>query len=283
MDPLSITAAIVVIGAAASATSNAFKELRGIYKNLPGRLHALSNEVADLELVLGEVTALTEKRASDPTFKEREVHIQHLLNQADTKLTELKTILDTITCIVKTAKVPVFRAHAWRKNQPRLQALQKDIKTIKCNLNIMLGTSNSRDMTQIRVDLEKILSVSSSSALNQFHMKANLQTSLVRHRDDLAESLAHHYQQVDQRISGVEDLLKEHTTQLQASQFDQLGTSYGRRPSHSKSAVVSRQPTHHDMEVKSLGDIGMRVARYGACSLGCLADVTYKREAPHLV
>lgn len=130
----------------------------------------MNNEVSDLELVLYQVASLIEKHAGDPAFKEQEAYLQHLLDQAGSKLSELKSIVETLTAIVKTAKTPIFRAHAWRKNQPRLQALQEDIDTVKCSLNIMLGTSNSQDMRRIRVDLEEISTASSSSARIQANM-----------------------------------------------------------------------------------------------------------------
>jgi ankyrin repeat protein len=267
MDPLSITAAIVGIGAVATSTSRAFKELRDLCKTLPGRLHALSNEVSDIQLVIHRLASLIEERASDRALKDQETSLQHLLNQAGSKLSELKTIVETLTAVIKTAKIPVFRAHAWRKNQPRLQALQEDIKTIKCSLNIMLGASNSQDMMRIRVDLQEISAVSSSSVRNQANMEENLHNSLARHRHDLAESLTHIYQKVDQRIGNVEELLQAQTAQLQISQFNQLRTSYGRQPSYSRSTRVSRQPTQH--EVKSSEDIGMKVTRYAMCVRGC--------------
>lgn len=141
MDPLSITATIVGIATAAASTANAFKDLRRLCSASPGRLHALSNEVSDIELVLRQVTSVAEKRSNDAVLKAQESHIRHLLDQARLKLAELRTIIETLTSVVKTSKVPIFRAHAWRKNQPRLQALQEDIKNVKCNLNIMLELS----------------------------------------------------------------------------------------------------------------------------------------------
>ena len=123
MDPLSIAAAVIGISAIAASTARAFKELRKLCTTLPGRLHALSNEVSDIELVLYQVALVIEKRAGEATLKKQEAHIQHLLNQAGSKLGELRTIVESLAVIVKTTKLPIFRAHAWRKNQPRLQAL----------------------------------------------------------------------------------------------------------------------------------------------------------------
>ena len=284
MDPLSITAGIVGICAVAASTGRAFKELRELCKTLPGRLHALSNEVSDIEMVLYQVALVIEKRAGDSALKEQEAHIQHLLDQAGSKLGELRTIVETLTAIAKATKIPIFRAHAWRKNQPRLQALQEDIKTVKCSLNIMLGASNSQDMMRIRFDLESISLVSSNSAQVQLNMEENLQSSLSRYQDHLTESLTDMYQQVDQRIGKVEDLLKVQAAQMQESQLNQLGNSYGRRPSYSGPPPPARRQTQHQLS-KNPEDIGMRVSQYGACRPGCpcRCHVQTRSSTPGLV
>jgi len=64
------------------------------------------------------------------------------LKQAKTKLSELNEIIGRLAATCDRKKV-ILRASAWRKEQPKLQALQEDIKTVKCNLIIMLGASNS--------------------------------------------------------------------------------------------------------------------------------------------
>lgn len=214
MDPLSITAGIVGILAAAASTGRAFEELRQLCKTLPGKLHALSNEVSDLELVLHQVASVIKKRTGDPALKEQGEHVQLLLKQAYAKLAELRIIVETFTHIAKTAKAPVFQAFAWRKHQSRLQALQEDIKTIKRSLNIMLGASNSQDMMRIRVHLETISIVDSNSAQIQSSMEESLQSSLVRHSGDLTDFLTRIYQQSDQRIGNVEELLKAQAAQM---------------------------------------------------------------------
>lgn len=284
MDPLSISASIIGIVAAAASTGRAFEELRRLCKTLPGRLHALSNEVSDIELVLHQVASVVKKRTGDPALKEHGEHVQHLLDQADTKLSELRTIVETFTHIAKTTKTPVFQAYAWRKHQPRLQALQEDIKTVKCSLNIMLGASNSQDMMRVRVHLETISTVSSKSAQIQLSMEENLQNSLVRHRDDLTEFLTRLHQQTDQRIGNVEELLKIQTAQMQASQLNQLGNSYGRRPSYSRPLPPTRKQTQHQQS-KISEDVGMRVTQVGACRPGCpcVCHVQTRSSTPGLI
>lgn len=284
MDPISVTASILGIVAAAASTARAFEDLRRLCKTLPGRLHALSNEVSDIELVLHQVASVVQKRTGDPALEEQEQHIKHLLNQAASKLCELRTIVQAFTDIAKTTKIPFFQAYAWRKNQPRLQVLQEDIKTVKCSLNIMLGASNSQDMMRIRVDLDTISTVSSNSAQIQRSVEENLQNSLIRHRDDITEFLTHVHQQADQRISNIEELLKTQAAQLHASQLTQLGNSYGRRPSYSKPLPPARKQTQHE-ELKNSEDVGVRVTQYGACRPGCscICHVQRKSSTPRLV
>ena len=284
MDPLSITASVIGIVAAAASTGRAFEELRRLCKTLPGRLHALSNEVSDIELVLHQVASVVEKRTGDPAVKEQEQCIRHLLDQAGSKLHELRTIVETFTNLAKTTKIPFFQAYAWRKNQPRLQMLQEDIKTVKCSLNIILGASNSQDMVRIRVGLDTISTISSNSAQIQLSMEETLQTSLVRHQADLTEFLTRMQQQADQRMSNVEELLKLQAAQLQASQLDRLGNSYGRRPSYSRPRPPARKQTQHQ-ELTGSEDFGMRLTQYGVCRPGCpcTCHVQTRSSTPGLI
>ena len=268
MDPLSITAATAGIGTAAASTGRAFVKLRELCKTLPGRLHTLSNEVSDPELVLYQVASVVERRGGDGALLQQEANIQYLLDQAGSKLVELRTIVETLTTIVRTTKLPLSRANAWCKNQPRLQALQEDIKTVKSSLNILLGASNSQDMMRIRVDLETISAVSSNSAQAQLNMESNLQNNLVRHREDMTKFLTDLYQQVDQRIGNVEELLKVQAGQMQASQFDQLGNSYGHRPPFPRRLPPARKSSQHQ-ESSNIEDVGVRVSQFGTCRLGC--------------
>lgn len=141
MDPLSITASVIAIATLASQTCSAFSDLRSLCESLPGRLHAVNNEVADLNLVLYEISVLVENRACFPESKLSA--IPHLLHQAETKLVEIRNIVIQLTLSCRSSRNPIARVHSWRKDQSRLQALQEDVRTVKANLNIMLGASNS--------------------------------------------------------------------------------------------------------------------------------------------
>ena len=162
--------------------------------------------------------------------------------------------------------------------------LQEDIKTIKCSLNIILGASNSQDMVRIRVGLDAISTISSDSAQSQLSMGDTLQNSLVRHQADLTEFLTRMQQQADQRMSNVEELLKLQAAQLQASQLDRLGNSYGRRPSYSRPPPLARKQTQHQ-ELTGSEDFGMRLTQYGVCRPGCpcTCHVQTRSSTPGLI
>ena len=118
-------------------------DLRVTCKTLPGRLHALSNEVSNLEIVLRQVASTIDQRSSDPVLREHQCHIPQLMRQAQSKLEELRAIIQKLCDLCAKTKIPLLNVHTWRKDQPKLQELQGDIKTVKCSLKTMLGASNS--------------------------------------------------------------------------------------------------------------------------------------------
>lgn len=103
----------------------------------------MSNAVADVGLVLNEMAALVEECSAMPVLKQQESISGNLLDEAGSKLNELRAIVENRATVVRKANVTILRAHAWRKIQPQLQALQEDIKPIKCSLEFLKGTSNS--------------------------------------------------------------------------------------------------------------------------------------------
>ena len=141
MDPLSITASAIAIATLASRVCGAFGELRSLCRSLPGQLAAANNEVADLEIVLYEVASLVEKRAALPDSKQSP--IPHLLKQANAKLCELQAVVARLRASCRHVRHPLLTASMLRKEQGPLRSLQEDLRSIKCNLNVLLGASNS--------------------------------------------------------------------------------------------------------------------------------------------
>jgi enamine deaminase RidA (YjgF/YER057c/UK114 family) len=66
MDPISVTASVIAVATLAAQIAAALSDLRTLCKQLPGRLHALSNEVSDVEVVLIQVAKVIEERSCSP-------------------------------------------------------------------------------------------------------------------------------------------------------------------------------------------------------------------------
>ena len=161
MDPLSIAASAVTVAALAASTCRTFSELRSFCKSLPDRLHALSNEVADTEIVLTELTTVFSRRTSLIEETEKQVTLE-LLSQASVALSQLQDILKGFIGLRDRSRFVVTQASAWRKEQSNLERLQADLKRVKCTLGIILGASNSYGQPS-------------------FHVKYTLSTSCGRH------------------------------------------------------------------------------------------------------
>ena len=141
MDPLLVTTSAIAVATIAGQIRTAFADLRSLCRILPGRVHALNNEVADLEIVLLELASLIKRRAVLPDSER--LAIPHLLKQANIKLVELQSIVGRLRITCRDIKIPIVAANLLRKEITKLQMLHEDIRSVKCNLNIMLGASNS--------------------------------------------------------------------------------------------------------------------------------------------
>ncbi|KAJ8122753.1 hypothetical protein ONZ43_g1130 [Nemania bipapillata] len=252
MDPLSLAASIIAIVTLAKQVTAAISGLRSACKTLPGRLHAVHNEVADLELVLFQLAELIRERACLPDSKESA--IPHLLKQARSKLHEIHAIVHTLTSAYLASRSPLVGASAWRREQGKLQALQEDIRTVKCTLNIMLGASNSQDMLRIRLDVQAISAVTTQSSENQIALSEKFLATLSG---------------VDERIARVEDMLQSQARHLLSSQSMQVGSQYqGDERAAPKRPLLQAQ--HSRSTPAEITDMGIRVTPYiVSCRAGC--------------
>ncbi|KAL9101172.1 MAG: hypothetical protein Q9163_003550 [Psora crenata] len=280
MDPLSIIASVIAVAGVAAKTGSAFTDLRRLCKTLPGRLHALSNEVNDLELVLYQVAAVIKKRVG--LQEHGHIDISHQLHHAQDKLEELRAIIEKLTEISQHTNVSIFGAHAWRRDRPKLQALQEEIRNVK--IEDWLIYQNSQDMMRIRVDLQSLSVIGSQSIEGQDAMREDLHTSLVRHHNDLG-ILMQMYAQVNGRIGTVEGLLRAQASQLERNQFKQMGNNYGDPSTYIRqNRPPRRRSTQHPVD-SNPQDIGIRVAQYNACRSGCPCNchVQARSSTPGLI
>lgn len=110
MDPLSIAAGAIAVATLAAQTCAAFAELQSLCRSLPRRLHALNNEVSNLELVLYQLASLVEERVC--LLEGNQSTIPHYLRQARIKLIELKGIVNRLAITIRNAKIPIVGANA---------------------------------------------------------------------------------------------------------------------------------------------------------------------------
>jgi len=141
-DPLSIAASAIAVATLAAQVTTTLSKLRTLYE-LPGRLQALHNEVTDLEVVLRQIGLIVKERDL-PYKKSRHGALQNTLQRGNTKLVELNAVIQRLekSC-VGGGKRYLFRAKAWWLEQPRLQALQEELRTIKATPNVMPGATHS--------------------------------------------------------------------------------------------------------------------------------------------
>ncbi|KAF6220492.1 hypothetical protein HO133_002925 [Letharia lupina] len=189
----------------AAQISTAFAELRNDTAELPGRLHALSNEVADIEFVLYQVVAALQERNC----------------MSDSDQGSIPDIFDYLAGSCTRRRV-LWRAAVWRKWLPKLQALQADVRAIKCSLNVLLGASNSRDLIRVRLDLESLSRTSSNEADYHADFRLEVSRDLAQHDFTLAQTVdqaTKKVHKVDERISRIEELLMAQAVSIDKSQY----------------------------------------------------------------
>jgi hypothetical protein len=145
MDPLSLTASIVAVTTVAVQVGKMLAKIHDDWDSLPGRIHALNNEVQDFNIVLHQVTIAVEERKLTRWDSHGESNLPTVLARGELVLLDVKAILDKIVLAgsgVKT-RVAIQRLLIWRREQGNVACLQDAIKQVKSSLNIILGASNS--------------------------------------------------------------------------------------------------------------------------------------------
>ncbi|KAL9023988.1 MAG: hypothetical protein Q9196_006841, partial [Gyalolechia fulgens] len=223
------------------------------------RLHAISNEVTDINVVLIQVAKVFKERASSiDAHQQSNTIIPRLLVRAKAKLEQLHLTLRSLIATCDRAKFTVLQAYAWRKEQPQLRALQAEINTIK------------RDMLRIRLDLESLSAVVPHAMDQTQGMREDVMLNLAQHNAGLQTSINHVYDIVDQRIAKVEDMIKKQGDRLQSEQSTQIGpylrpilAERRRRSSKSASRLNALQPSRSE-------GVRIRLNQYASnCSSNC--------------
>lgn len=129
-------------------------------------------------------------------------------------------------------------------------------------------------MLRIRLDLKNLSTVASMVTSQTREERSGLRNevlnSLALHQDGMKTSLHQVYEQVDQRIAKVEDMLKVQADQVQTGQSTQVGPLYRGRPMNrrrlSPQAVTSVQP----LQPPNSEGVRVRLNQYASrCRSGC--------------
>ncbi|KAF2238519.1 ankyrin [Viridothelium virens] len=257
MDPLSLTASIVAVATLAGQTCQGFIKLRGLHNSVPGRVHALHNEVVDLKVVLFQLAAVTQDREALLSSTPERADIEYLLKRAETKLTELDTInLRLVNTCIET-RIAIFRGPRWQREQTAIQTLQEEIKSVKSSLNVILGASNSRDMARVRLDLENLSAVDSPSSEDLHNLRQE-----VLQNNALAR-------QMDSRIDEMMGLLKSQSDRLQEDYTTQLGLHYG-SPTYRRRKSTRNNIEEGPQPIPKPEGVSVRLSQYSSvCRPGC--------------
>jgi hypothetical protein len=123
---------------------------------------------------------------------------------------------------------------------------------------------------RVQLDLETLSTVATRSHEEQTVFRDTFLQGLAGHQEDLKESLGKSYEQVEQRISRVEEMLRVQSEQFQVSQSARLQLPSSRpfpRPRRLSQEEIKRRASRSP--ARSEG-VGVRVTQYATvCRPGC--------------
>lgn len=124
----------------------------------------------------------------------------------------------------------------------------------------------------VRLDLETLSTVTKQTAQAQSTSWEEFLRDIASHHQNVEETLNHTHQQVDERISRVEEMLKTQSTQIQNSQFLQVGPSYNMGPPASRRRLSRSVSKERPPKMPSRPEaVGVRLTQYASiCRAGCL-------------
>lgn len=126
-----------------------------------------------------------------------------------------------------------------------------------------------KDMVCVRLGLETVLTVTSQSAQEQHVLGDELLNRLAQLQSGVTDTVTH-ADRVEQRISGVEEMLKAQTDQLQASQANQMGPFYRSPPPYRKRFLHAESKAGGLIKAPCTEGVGVRVTPYmTTCQPGC--------------
>lgn len=137
MDPLSITASTLTV---LSALETAFQLIKS-YRDAPGQLEALNNEITDMTAVVTEVARVVNKFQNKlESLSDEGSHLTLALSNIREKARELETLF--LSCVVVPSSAsdgPKVSRISWLKMRSKVQRLQSELRDGRLNLSIALA------------------------------------------------------------------------------------------------------------------------------------------------
>ncbi|KAJ6024675.1 ankyrin repeat containing protein [Penicillium herquei] len=272
MDPLSFTASLLAVATLAAKVTTALSDLRHVGE-LPGRLHAINNEVTDLEVILRQIGSKFTDAQPSPLDGNPD-SLPDVLRRAESKLRELDAIVARLVrSCVGNGKFLV-RAKVWLTEKPKLQALQEELHDIKATLNLILGLVHSQDMMRVQLDLQSISLVST-----------NMNNAQIVFRDEINSTIEQNTHRVDERLASLERALSEQLSRLQLRVSSDIGSDVRRGGANIMN--TSLQQYQKSFAPSHVGLVRIRAAQYigRACeaSCRCTCHQRFEYHSPSLV
>ncbi|KAF7510833.1 hypothetical protein GJ744_005933 [Endocarpon pusillum] len=159
MDPLSITASILTILGAAGQVKKGLERLQSL-KSAPQELCALTNEIADLQVVLNNFSECLSQLQTQKSLEEDWVSsVQRPLGRAQNLIKELNVLIETKLTATKCPNekgMPQVVRLSWTKEKKNLARFQKQLRETRVNLILALMTTNIHISSELRQHLTQI-------------------------------------------------------------------------------------------------------------------------------
>ena len=137
MDPLSITVSTLTI---LSNLETVFQLIKS-YRDAPGQLEALNNEVTDITAVVTEVARVVNKFQNKiESLSDEGSHLSLAISNICEKAKELEVLFRSCVVIPSSASDgPKISRISWLKMRSKVQRLQSELREGRLNLSIALA------------------------------------------------------------------------------------------------------------------------------------------------
>lgn len=140
MDPLSIIASAITLGAAVSAT---LEQVRTLH-SADHELQAVINEVSDIRVVFSSLDETIQERQAYQRLSQDHLRgLLRLLESAKTTLTALdKLIKDRLIRASTVAGEQKAARLSWLRQKSRVKFLQEELRSARTSISAIWGASN---------------------------------------------------------------------------------------------------------------------------------------------